>query len=121
MIKKMIPFLFDISLQILMCKNTLDIQILASVDNFIIAMVLNDLDSSSWKITRVYGLTNPLLKPEFWDKLNCIGVSFDGSWCLPEDFNALLEKKDKLGGRNFTSGSICRFRKMIDDNGLLNL
>lgn len=46
---------------------------------------------------------------------------FDGPWFLAGDFNALLEQKDKLGGIPFSSGSVCKFRKLVDDLGLTDL
>lgn len=49
------------------------------------------------------------------------GDSFQGTWMVADDFNAVLEQKDKAGGRPITSSSSGRFRGMIDANGLIDL
>lgn len=40
---------------------------------------------------------------------------------LGGDFNAILEQKEKMGGKPFTSGSQCRFKQLIDELGLIDL
>lgn len=37
------------------------------------------------------------------------------------DSNAILDKKDKLGGQIFSSGSICKFMNCVDGGGLIDL
>lgn len=89
----------------LLWKNCLAIQIVSSADNFIIAVVSYGSSDCLWHLTGIYGPTNPLLKPDFWDTLTRIGETVDGPWCVGGDFNAILEHKHKLCGRCFASGS----------------
>lgn len=72
-------------------------------------------------LTGVYEPSNPLLKSLFWDTLEEIGKACAGPWCIASDFNSILEQKEKLGGRPFTSGSICRFRRIVDELELIDL
>lgn len=69
----------------------------------------------------MYGLPNPALCYQFWDHLQEIERSWHGPWLLIGDFNALLEQKDKLGGRPFAQSSNGGFKKLIDDSGLIDL
>lgn len=64
----------------LMWVNTVDVQIVSSTKNLISALILNDLVSSPWQLTRVYGPT--ILKLEFWESLHRIGDAFNGPWII---------------------------------------
>lgn len=102
-------------------KNLIDLQIVASTDHYISALILNDPLAAPWMFTGVYGPMNPILKPGFWAELAIIGQNFDGAWVVASDFNAILEQKYKLGGKPFTSGSFCRFRNFMDECELLDI
>lgn len=64
---------------------------------------------------------NHIFKVAFWNSLTDIGNTLEGPWCLAWDFNALLEQRDKLEGHPFTFESECKFKKLVDDMGLLDL
>lgn len=98
----------------LIWKSSLDIKIVASIENFITILVLNDHEQQPWQLTRVYGPVNPYLKPALWDDLKYISDSFTSPWCLAGDFDIILEQKDKLVGQPFTSESQCRFRNLVN-------
>lgn len=82
-------------------KQDLDVQIVGDSQNLITFMVLNDLIAQPWCFTGVYGPPIPVLKPSFWEELRCIGDTVNGPWCVLGDFNAILEQREKLGGRPF--------------------
>lgn len=96
-------------------------QIVSSSLNVISAMLLNDLVDHPWLLTGVYGPTIPILKPAFWDELRHIGDNVNGHWCVVGDFNAILEQREKIGGRPFTSSSHCPFRSLMDDAELFDM
>lgn len=102
-------------------KQELDVQIITSSPNFISLVVLNDPVDQPWFLTVVYGPTIPIFKPTFWDELRRIGDTVNGPWCMVGDFNVILEQREKIGGRPFTSGSQCLFRRFIDDAELLDM
>lgn len=102
----------------LMWHNSLHVQLIRATDFAITVLITN---APSWYLTGVYGPTNHLLKPNFWQDLTSFGSLFDGLWCVAGDFNAILEQKDKIGGRPFASGSVCRFKRFIDDRELIDL
>lgn len=99
----------------------MNVQVLSCTNNFITSLILNDLVNTPWLLTIVYGPTNSVLKLSFWEDIQRLGDTFNGPWCVGGDFNAILDQKDKLGGRIFSSGSMCRFTKCVDDGGLIDL
>lgn len=103
---------------LLMWKSHLNVQIITSSDMYISAMVVRDPLDTLWMLTGVYDPSNPLLKSIFWDNLESIGKAY---WCIAGDFNAIIEQKEKLGGNPFASGSICRFRRIVDELELIDL
>lgn len=117
----MVPSVGTVGGLALCWKKSLDIQIISSSGNFITVVVANDPSNIMWQLMGVYGRLNPLLKPDFWDSLYKIGESFNGPWFLGGDYNVIMEQKDKLGGRAFSFSSVCRFRKVIDNLGLIDL
>lgn len=94
------------------------------VDNFslIHCPVENDGSSGrcSWFMTLVYGPPTLSNCSIFWDDLNRIGAIVTEPWLIVGDFNAVLEQKDKKGGRMVASSSYGGFKGMIDDNGLID-
>lgn len=105
----------------LLWKSVIDLQIVTANANAILALILNDPPSVTWLLTGVYGPPHHFQKADFWDALSLLSQSFDGHWCIAGDFNALLEQRDKFGGKPFSSGSTCKFRRFVDLAGLLDL
>lgn len=105
---------------VLIWKKSIDIHIISSSVNYITALILNDSISLPWYLTGVYGPKNPIYKPNFWDNLTRTGKSFDGPWCIAGDFNVLLEQKDKIEGKPFSSSSVFLFYRLVEDTGLLD-
>lgn len=101
--------------------NSVDISVISSSTQLISIMILNDPPTNPWQLTGVYGPTNPLLKPDFWVDLRQIASTFFGPMCFAGDFNAILDQKEKIGGRTFSCGSVCRFRSLVDDLRLIDL
>lgn len=106
---------------VLFWKNSLDLSIVVSYDNFISTLIINDPLNEPWALTKVYGPINPTLKPEFWDRLKVIGNAYNGPWCITGDFNAILDQKDKIRGIVFASSSHSGFCGFVDEVGLMDL
>ncbi|KAG8382693.1 hypothetical protein BUALT_Bualt05G0104000 [Buddleja alternifolia] len=55
------------------------------------------------------------------DFLIDVGKSFDGSWLVLGDFNAILTQLEKKGGRQFVSSSSGEFKGFMHEGGLIDL
>lgn len=106
---------------LLIWRQCIKIQVIVAHDNYINSLVFDELFEEPWQMTTVYGPPIPQQRPFFWDCMDTIGNSFNGAWMMIGDFNAVLSSADKVGGKPVASSSNGGFRRMIDDNGLIDL
>lgn len=69
---------------------------MSSSDNYIYALVTNDLLESFWMLNGFYD-PNLNYKLEFWESISRIGSVITGLWCVLGDFHAILEQKTFWG------------------------
>lgn len=94
---------------------------MVSSPHFINSLVFDSGVGEPWKLTLVYGPPNPTRRGSFWEDLGDIGNQFAGPWCLIGEFNAVLSSTNKLGGNAVASSSRGGFRRLINENGLIDL
>lgn len=106
---------------LLVWRNSINIHVIVSNDNYINSLVFDNSSDDPWQMTNVYGPPLPHYRYQFWEDLDRIRNSFDGAWMVIGDFNAVLSSEDKVGGKLVASSSYGGFKKMINDNGLIDL
>lgn len=107
---------------LLLCwRDYIQIDVLIDTPHLINCLVSPGISCTPWQLTLVYG--PPIISHRylFWDNLTKIGDTFNGAWLVAGDFNAILEQKDKIGGRPISSASSGGFHGMLDTNGLIDL
>lgn len=77
----------------------LDIQVTLSTQHLINCLVLREHHSNTWQLSLIYGPPTPTLRPSFLDRLAKVGNSFQGEWVVMDNFNMLLSRMYKMGGR----------------------
>lgn len=106
---------------LLMWKDIVCIKIIVTSLSFINCMVFSKESNCAWKLTCVYGPPIPSQRNHFWDSLDLIGSAHNGPWCLIGDFNSLLNAADKKSSNAVATTSSGRFRRFLDEHGLIDL
>lgn len=106
---------------LLMWKDAICIKIIVTSLSFINCMVFPKTCNTAWQLTCVYGPPIPAQRQQFWESLDLIGTVHSGPWCIIGDFNPLLTAADIKGGKAVASSSSGRFRRFLNDHGLIDM
>lgn len=99
-------------------KSTWSVKVEHSCRQFV-HLIVSWQNQDPWALTAVYGSPHKALRHILWDELKSISSSVTGPWCAIGDFNALLDVKNKEGGRIPGSNSVCKeFQRCLLDCGL---
>lgn len=101
--------------------SSFDLQVVLKMDNLINCIVACTGQLAPWQLTLVYGPSIPSIRPQYLESLKMIGDAFNGDWAILGDFNMILSKEDKKGGRDAHGPSRNRFRQFVDTMVLVDL
>lgn len=106
---------------VLFWLNVVNMRIVVANNSMISGIICSSVPNMEWQFTGVYGPPVPTLRPLFWDQLKVIEQNWGGPWLIIGDFNALVEQKDKLGGRAVANSSSGGFKHFIESAGLIDM
>lgn len=84
---------------ILMWTNNVNMKVVSANTYMINCLIFDDIRTSPWQFTPIYGPPIPSLRPYFLDYLSTVGATFQGPWLVTGDFNMVLNQAENLGGR----------------------
>ncbi|KAF5464321.1 hypothetical protein F2P56_014405 [Juglans regia] len=78
------------------------------------AFVSDPISGVSWHLSAIYGHPEVNLRRDTWDLLHLLKDRFDGPWLCCGDFNKILERSEKFGGRERPASQMRGFRDALD-------
>lgn len=78
-------------------------------------------DGFMWRFTGIYGFSDFANRHHTLELLERLSVLFTLPWLVGGDFNEVLYASEMEGGSDRRFGSMARFRRTVDDCGLVNL
>ncbi|XP_019264538.1 PREDICTED: uncharacterized protein LOC109242158 [Nicotiana attenuata] len=77
--------------------------------------VKNSSSSKQFAFTAIYGLHIVAHRCDMWEELRKIDSQMDSTWLLMGDFNAVLDKEDRVNGTEIQDNEIKDFRALMED------
>ena len=85
-----------------------------SAARFYIDALIFSTDFLPWRFSGIYGDPNPTQRKNTWDLMQSLCFVDDSPWICCGDFNEILDKSEKFGGREKMQLGIDNFRRSID-------
>ncbi|KAL5568672.1 hypothetical protein UlMin_025247 [Ulmus minor] len=101
-------------------RDYVDMEPVSISKNLISCLVFSNPLSSPWLLSAVYGPVRSVEKRNFWCNIHKQVDRFNGGWLIIGDFNGVLYREDRHGGREETSSSVHMINAM-DNLGLVEL
>ena len=83
----------------LLWSNPGNIQVLVHNKNFLHCCIDQNVVGKLWYLTFIQGPPYPHEKNLFWNSITKLGKNQKGPWMIIGDFNVVLEKYEKWGGK----------------------
>ncbi|XP_050217745.1 uncharacterized protein LOC126668598 [Mercurialis annua] len=105
---------------VLFWKGSFDVEIISSCASFIDVVVSNG-EGGRWRLTGYYGFPERHRRRDSWQLLKDLSSQSHLPWCILGDFNDLLCRDEKRGGRGQPMWMINGFRETILECGLIDI
>ncbi|KAL5575717.1 hypothetical protein UlMin_017416 [Ulmus minor] len=101
-------------------RDHIELEPVSISKNLISCLVFSNPVSSPWLLYAIYGPVRSLEKRNFWLNFHKEVDRFNGGWLVIGDFNGVLYRGDRHGGREETSSS-SHMINAVDNLGLVEL
>ncbi|KAL5581946.1 hypothetical protein UlMin_014388 [Ulmus minor] len=101
-------------------RDHVDLEPVSISRNLISCLVFSNPLASPWLLSTIYGPIRSREKRLFWNSIHSEMDRFNGSWLIMGDFNGVLYREDRHGGREETSSSV-HMINAVDNLGLVEL
>ncbi|KAF9622365.1 hypothetical protein IFM89_031168, partial [Coptis chinensis] len=91
------------------------------VDAWIIHAKINEISSPCWYFSGIYGNNDFLTRKEQWQMMETLNPGNDHAWLCAGDFNDILYREEKRGGRPVYQWQCQPFADMIQNCELMDL
>ncbi|XP_058103438.1 uncharacterized protein LOC131247009 [Magnolia sinica] len=72
------------------------------------------------RLSMVYAKCSRYSRRLLWDNIIALAAGTNGPWVVDGDFNAVLDRSERLGSRNHDLANSSEFRNAVDSAGLLD-
>ncbi|XP_019244243.1 PREDICTED: uncharacterized protein LOC109224111 [Nicotiana attenuata] len=100
---------------ILWDANSIQFTMLQSHTQYIHGIIKNNSSSKQFAFTAIYGLHTAAHMCDMLEELRKIDSQMDSPWLLTGDFNAVLDKEDRVNGTEIQDNKIKDFRALMED------
>ncbi|KAL5578504.1 hypothetical protein UlMin_020203 [Ulmus minor] len=101
-------------------KNHIDLEPVSVSKNIVSRLIFSNSVSTPWLLSTIYGSVLSSEKRYFWNNLHKYAERFNGAWLVLGEFNRVLSRSDRHGGREETS-SLVHMVNALDSLGLMEL
>lgn len=101
--------------------SNVNIQTLASHEQFIRCRVLERRSDSQMLVTIIYGQNNVNKRKDLWSSLDSLGSNIREPWCLVGDYNAVIDPGDRVNGARVTDAEMEDLRRCTSDLNLTKM
>ncbi|KAL5548196.1 hypothetical protein UlMin_003427 [Ulmus minor] len=101
-------------------RDHVDLEPVSISRNLISCLVFSNPLASPWLLSTIYGPIRSREKRLFWNSIHSEMDRFNGGWLIMGDFNEVLYREDRHGGREETSSSV-HMINAVDNLGLVEL
>lgn len=92
-----------------------------TVDDQIFNLVVKRGRASTWFLSAIYASPKPNFCNDLWQYVGRLGAGLHFQWLLLGDFNQLLDRSEKRGGRPLAQCQVRQLREMIDRCELIDM
>ncbi|KAJ8430737.1 LOW QUALITY PROTEIN: hypothetical protein Cgig2_004630 [Carnegiea gigantea] len=84
-------------------------------------MATQQFSNKLFYISMVYGMNHEQQRQHLWRELQDISTHMTEAWCIMGDFNAVMNKEDRIGGNDVTEHEINELQSMVTQREIQEL